>query len=159
MSQGLKNIDRIIGKAEDGVAISALGVVMLIVVVQVFFRYVLATGILWANELIADLMVLTVMFGAPAATRRYSHTALEMVVERIPGTARKVVRAISFLIGFIFLSLFLYSSIEYVISGSGMLSLVLKIPMPIVYSIMVIGAILMVYEYARTVRTVVNKRD
>jgi TRAP-type C4-dicarboxylate transport system permease small subunit len=108
-------------------------------------------SILWADEVVLNFMVLMVMFGAPAVTRRMLHTDLKMFVDFLPRPVGRIIRIITTTIGFLFLSIFLYAAAKYTFDARGMWTTVLKIPMPYMYSIMLFGSLLLLYEYIKTI--------
>jgi len=151
MRKLLKKLDNGIGLAEDAVCTFSLSVICVIVILQVFFRYVLNSGLLWGDEVVTNLMVLMVMFGAPAASRKFMHTDMQVFVNMLSKPVRVVVKMLTTLIGLAFLGLFFYSSTKYTLDGQGLFTTVLKIPMPYVYSLMPIGALLLLYEYIKVI--------
>ena len=54
---------------ESAVCVASLAAIVVLVLVQVFYRYVLSSGILWLNEVVINLMILLVLVGAALATR------------------------------------------------------------------------------------------
>ena len=151
LKEVLKRVDRAVGIVEDAISIGCLVVIILIVSSQVFFRYVLGFSLVWVDEVVANLLVLMVMFGAPAVTRRYLHTDLRLLVDSLPPRIGRAVRAIAGMIGLFFLCVFVYSAARYTFDARGMVTTVLKVPMPYAYSMMFVGSVLMLYEYVKTV--------
>ncbi|MCF8159881.1 MAG: TRAP transporter small permease subunit [Polaromonas sp.] len=151
MQKAFTKFDRTIGFLEDFVSIWTIVFISIIVVVQVFFRYVLDSGILWSDEVITILMVSMVMFGVPAVTRRGMHTELHVFINLLPRSARHAVRFATSLIGLAFLVLFFVAAARYAMDSRGMVTTVLRIPIQFVYAILPIGAFLAIYEYLKTV--------
>jgi TRAP-type transport system small permease protein len=151
MQKSFAKFDRTIGFIEDFVSIWTLVFISIIVIVQVFFRYVLDSGILWTDEVITILMVSMVMFGVPAVTRRGMHTELVVFIDLLPRPARHAVRCLMSLVGLAFLVLFLVAAARYAADSRGMVTTVLRIPIQYVYAILPVGAFLATYEYLKTV--------
>lgn len=84
VSVWLDRIDRVI----TGVAGGLLGLLTLLVTVQVVARYVLQTGLFWADELTGVVMLWAAMLGAAGCIWTDSHIRLTMVVERLPPSVR-----------------------------------------------------------------------
>jgi TRAP-type C4-dicarboxylate transport system permease small subunit len=150
MPKRLATIDRAVLLVEDFVSAASLAAIVLLVIGQVFFRYVLESGLIWMDEVVTILMVAMVMFGCGAATRRLLHTELLVFVDMMPGRVRRVVRASTSLIGLAFLLLFFYSAAEYTLGSQGMVTTVLRIPIQYVYALLPVGAALTLYEYLKT---------
>ena len=150
MQKALAQFDRTVGLVEDFVAIWTLVFISLLVIAQVFFRYVLDSGILWVDEVVTILMVSMVMFGVPAVTRRGMHTELLVFIDLLPKPVRHVVRCVTSFIGLTFLVLFLFAAARYSADSRGMVTTVLRIPIQYVYAILPVGAALATYEYLKT---------
>jgi len=95
-------------------------------------------------------MVAMVMFGAAAVTRRNLHTELLVFVDMMPKPLRRLVRALTSLIGLAFLLVFLFSSARYCLTTAGMVTTVLRIPIQYTYALLPLGAILTMYEYIKS---------
>ena len=149
MQKTIAQFDRTVGLIEDFVAIWALVLISVLVIVQVFFRYVLSSGILWVDEVVTILMVSMVMFGVPAVTRRGMHTELLVFIDMLPKSARHVVRCVTSFIGLAFLVLFLFAAARYAADSRGMVTTVLRIPIQYVYAILPVGALLATYEFLK----------
>jgi TRAP-type transport system small permease protein len=152
----ITKFDQIVGLTEEVVSVSSLTVISLLVITQVFFRYVLETGILWVDEVVTILMVTMVMSGVAAVTRRGMHTELLVFVNMMPKPVRRSVKVLTTFIGLAFLSFFLYAATMYTLNARGMVTTVLRIPIQYIYVILPIGAALTVYEYIKKMMTAFN---
>jgi TRAP-type transport system small permease protein len=159
MTGTLAALDKAIGFAEDAVSVAALVAITVVVVLQVFLRYVLDTGILWSDEVVAILMVTMVMFGAPAVTRRAQHTELLVFVRMMPSRVRRPVRLLTNLVGLAFLVLFLYASARYAVNAKGMVTTVMRIPVQYVYALLPVGAALALYEFVKAIPASIGGKD
>ena len=156
MKKVIEKFDRAVGLVEEVISISSLVAISLLVITQVFFRYVLETGILWADEVVTILMVTMVMFGVPAVTRQGMHTELLVFVNMMPEPVRRPVRVLTSIIGLAFLGLFLYAATMYALNARGMVTTVLRIPIQYFYVVLPIGAALATYEYVKKMSAVFN---
>lgn len=145
-------IDKLIGGFEKYVSVTCLGLIAIIVPVQVFFRYVLQRGILWANELVTILLVLVVMLGGALAFREKCHTDIQGFADRAPKPLRLIIRGVTNLITLAFLFILLFSSIIHVNSIGTAKTAVLKIPWGICYLSITLGAVLMIYEFLKVIK-------
>ncbi|MBZ9560102.1 MULTISPECIES: TRAP transporter small permease [Modicisalibacter] len=64
------------------------------VCLNVFFRYVLNSGLVWADEVPGFLLVWIAFLGAYLAARDDGHIAFDMLVDAFPRALRRVVRAL-----------------------------------------------------------------
>lgn len=66
-----------------------------LVCVGVFFRYVLNASLAWYDEFASYLLVWLTFYGAVVASHRRRHISFEVVVEKLDPTARKLFDAFS----------------------------------------------------------------
>lgn len=74
-----------------GVLVAATAVA---VCLNVFFRYVLNSGLVWADEVPGFMLVWIAFLGAYLAARDDGHIAFDMLVDAFPRTLRRIVRAL-----------------------------------------------------------------
>ena len=84
ISARLDQVERVI----TGVTGALLGLLTLLVAVQVVGRYVLHTGLFWADELTGVAMMWAALLGAAGCVWTDSHMRLDMVIERLPPSVR-----------------------------------------------------------------------
>lgn len=82
-------------KLVDGIIAALLGAIFLLVVMNVFCRYALNYSFGWADELSRFLFVWVGFLGTATAFADNEHVSLDMVVDRLPRPAARVVRAIA----------------------------------------------------------------
>lgn len=63
-----------------------------LVVINVICRYVLRTGIPWAEEFATGCFVWTAFIGAAACYKRRAHVGVDVVVNRLPRTLQNIVK-------------------------------------------------------------------
>jgi TRAP-type C4-dicarboxylate transport system permease small subunit len=66
-----------------------------LVCVGVFFRYVLGASLAWYDEFASYLLVWLTFYGAIIASHRRRHISLEVVVDKLNPAARKAIDALS----------------------------------------------------------------
>lgn len=145
-------IDKWIRILEETVCSLSLAVIVTLVIVQVFYRYVLSSGILWIDELVTNLMVLMVLFGAALATRNKVHTDLQVLLRR---SSRKISLGLK-IIGAVVVGLFLltliYFSALHTFNSRNLTTIMIEIPLWVVYGILPVGGILIFYEFVKNAR-------
>ncbi|MBE7002704.1 MAG: TRAP transporter small permease [Ruminococcaceae bacterium] len=93
---------------------TTLTLCVILVNLNVVFRYFLKSPIKWTDEVVTSLFVWTVFMGSAYAHRKHSHLGVDIVVNLIHGKARKVIEfAVSFLT-ILVLVLLTYISCQYV---------------------------------------------
>lgn len=145
------HIDRIIKLFEDVVCTATLAVIVILVLVQVFYRYVLSSGILWIDELVINLMVLLVLTGAALATRHGMHTALRMIVDGAPRPIALALKVVGTGATALFILVLIYASARYAYDSRRLSTTMIGIPLWLAYGMIPMGGILIFYELCRNV--------
>jgi TRAP-type C4-dicarboxylate transport system permease small subunit len=107
----LKTIDRLTGKALRGISIVTLGMLFILLIGNVFFRFVPVFSFGWFDEIVEMVFAYFVFFGSAALWREREHFRLCLVPDKLKGTqAGKVLAIVIDSAGIIFfLVLFVYS--------------------------------------------------
>ena len=98
--------------------ISVLTMLILIVVVclQVFCRYVLQSSLDWTEEMARYMVIWSVLFGCSFAMRTGSHLELSILRNFVGDRAKKVLECISCIVCLIFSLIMIYAGMESVIN-------------------------------------------
>jgi len=150
--KAFKILDRIVEGVENVLCTLPMAIIIIVEIVQVFFRYVLKSGLPWSDEVIINLIVVTVMFGGAKAIRTHEHTELTGTADSLPKTARTVVRIITTAATLLFLMVFAYSSYMFVTTTGRLKTTYLRIPMKYCYAPLAIGSVFMLYEFIKTIK-------
>jgi TRAP-type transport system small permease protein len=83
-------------------AMFLLVLMVVLVCLGVFFRYVLGSSLAWYDEFASYLLVWLTFYGAVVASYHGRHIAFEMVVDRFMRKTRRIVEAVAelFVLGF-----------------------------------------------------------
>ncbi len=92
-------------------------VTLVIVIVNVFTRYLIDYVIPWGEEVATSCFVYTVFIGAAWCLRTRQHAGVDLLVDRLPGAARKVVHLITDIIILVLNSYITYLSVQFVYSS------------------------------------------
>lgn len=103
----LTNLDAII----TGVTLT---ICVIMVNVNVIFRYVLGNPIKWTDEVVTSLFVWTVFMGSAYAHRKHAHLGVDIVVNLIHGKAREIIEFVMSILQILVLVLLTYISAQYV---------------------------------------------
>lgn len=103
--------------ADDVINVAMVGVITIVLVVQVFSRYVLNTSLGWTTELASTLLAWLMFLGAPAMLKRQSHMEIYLFggFSALPQT---VLRIFIELASGLFYAIVLVGSIDYVKSSA-----------------------------------------
>lgn len=105
----IHNLDSIICGA-------TLTLCVILVNVNVIFRYFLNNPIKWTDEVVTSLFVWTVFMGSAYAHRRHAHLGVDIVVNLVKGRAKTVVEIIVEILEIAILLLLTYISAQYVLN-------------------------------------------
>jgi TRAP-type transport system small permease protein len=136
--------------------ITALMVVL--VVGNVFCRYVLNASLIWAEELAQYLMVWMVFLGAGLGFRQGRHVAVEMLQDALPGRMGWILRWLVLVISALFLAILVVLGIRYAAFAAGQETPALQISAAIPYSAVPVGAALFLFHLLFTARAFTEKR-
>lgn len=147
-----------VGPLVDGLraGLKALSVALLasyfvLVLLQVFFRYVLNESLFWAEELVRGLMVWGVMISSALVAASRGHIRVEVLELMLPPRGRKIVTMISNALSIVFSLLLLFAAIQLIDRSWLQQSPLLQVPKYTVYMALAIGAgleaLLMVFTW------------
>jgi TRAP-type C4-dicarboxylate transport system permease small subunit len=131
---------------EQVLMIVGLVVTVILVIVSVFARYVLGTGLLWSDEVVGFMLVLITMMGAAIGYREKMHTSLDVFFDRAQGVLKYVMKTIIGLASAFFLIALIYSGLLLVAETYGRLAFTMDINMAFVYFLIPVGAALLLLE-------------
>lgn len=101
------------------VIISAgIAIIALVMVAQVFFRYVLNDSLYFAEELAIYTMIWTVFVGAFMLIRNWEHITITVFMNMLPFRARAVMFIVAKLLCLLFIGLVVYYGFEMVIQSA-----------------------------------------
>lgn len=126
-----------------------LGAIMtLVILIQVFFRYVVYLPVPWTAELAKYLMVWLGMLGAVAALRQGRHIGVRVLVERLPQGAYDYVVPFVQAAEIGFLVLLGWQGWEFMNLNFEQNSPAMEIPMLIPYAAIPVGCVMMALNVA-----------
>ena len=94
MKNALKNLDAYIAGA---MMIVTIVLVIVNVITRKLFNYI----IIWSEEIATSCFVYSVFIGAAYAYRKHQHVGVDLLVERLPAGARRVVHLLVIINGYI----------------------------------------------------------
>ena len=93
---------------------TTLTICVILVNVNVVFRYFLNNPIKWTDEIVTSLFVWTVFMGSAYAHRRHAHLGVDIVVNLIHGKSKDVIAIVVHILEMAILLLLTYISAQYV---------------------------------------------
>jgi TRAP-type transport system small permease protein len=114
--------------------------IFVLLVSQVFFRYVISISVSWTEEAARFLTVWTVFLGTAIALRTRSLIAVEVVVQLVPKKVEKFFRIIVLLLSMVLLIYLVYLGSQLSMNASQQDSTALGISMWIPYASIPVGS-------------------
>lgn len=143
----LRSLDRVVARWERGAAVALLALTVIIVVLQVFFRYVLESSLSWSEEAARYLFIWAALLGFSSSVEARRLFSFEMLVARMSRTGKRVCAALNVLAAVAFLWVL-------VVDGSGLVartfsqsSPAMGMPMAIAYAALPVGGILVALHF------------
>ena len=121
-------------------------VMAIVILLQVFLRYVVKASLPWSEELARYLMVWIGMMGASLAMAEGRHVGVTILVDRARGVTKTLLMAVALLLILGFLCLMLTQGV--VLTGNIWLqrSPAMNLPMVIPYAAVPLGALFMIIQ-------------
>ncbi len=155
MNKQSSPLQRVIDKIDVTISVTALTILVIIVSVQVFCRYVLQNSLDWTEELARYLSIWSVMFGCSYAMKNDGHLEMTVLRSLVGPRLRKAIHAFACLMCLLFCLIMIYAGMESIenIRWSEQLTPAMQIPAWIIWLAMPIGMGLMAIQAViRTVR-------
>ena len=108
-----------LGKLVESIAGVLLAVVVVIVLLQVFGRYILRMSLSWPEELARYVLVWLMIFGAAAAAAARSQIVVDTLLEVVPTRVRRILEAVATLAGLVAVTLLVWTSQPLIFGPAG----------------------------------------
>ncbi|NLC65497.1 MAG: TRAP transporter small permease [Clostridium sp.] len=132
----------------------------IIVIANVFLRYVMNTGIWWTEEVVTGLFVWSVFLGSAAGYKRHKHIGVDFLLQKLPDGMQKIVTILVDTILIVINGYLTYLSIIYVSNSYMKPTAVLGISSVWISSSLLISFFLMtVYSIIFLVKTLQDKKQ
>lgn len=115
-----------------------------IIVAQVFFRYVVGSSLRWAEEVGRFLLIAITFIGSAYAFKRGTHVSVEAVVNMLPSKIAFMVHIFSRIASIIFFGILLVYGYEYAMNNINHLAPATRISVSIPYMAIPIGSIMII---------------
>lgn len=141
----LFRIKSIVERLLLGLIASLLAIMVVLMLWQVFTRYVLSTPALFTEETLRFMMIWTALLGTAYCFGTQKHLALELLPSMCPPRARRLLGIVNALItiGFAVITMF-FGGLRASNSAMEQYSPIMQIPIGLVYLVLPISAVLIV---------------
>lgn len=132
----------IVEKVLRNIIIAMFALMVILVLIQIAFRYVFSSPLGWTDELSRYLFIWVSLLGAAVGVRKKSHISIDFLVQKLNAKTRFIfsLATNSFII--LFLVVLGIQSIKYANLNIDQLSPILGVSMSIMYSSLVIFSII-----------------
>lgn len=135
-------------------------ITLIVVVVNVFTRYFANYIIPWGEEVATTCFVYTTFVGAAWCLRTHQHVGVDLLVDRLPAGARKIVHIITDLIILVTNGYITYLSYQFVMSSRVKTMPILKVSSVWLNSALILGFGLMtIYSLVNLIKTIKAPAD
>ena len=126
---------------EKVICVTLLALMSIIIVVQVFFRYVLQNSLQWSEEIARYMFIWLIYIGIAYGVKLDKHIAVDAVYSFLPKKVKPFYALIGYVIFFIFAVIVVYYGVAVTanIAASGQISNGAHVPMQYVYVAPVVG--------------------
>ncbi|MFZ5945545.1 MAG: TRAP transporter small permease [Bacillota bacterium] len=138
-------------KFED-YSVTILYLIMIVVIMlQVVFRFLIKASLPWSEELARYIMAWAVFIGASIAAREGAHIGIDSIVARMPKKLENYFRVIAMALSFLFSIILVYLSVLIIqfLMKTGQKTPAMMIPMWIAYGSVLFGAVLMSIRFCQ----------
>lgn len=144
-------INRILIKALSGILFFLFAVLIIIVAMNVVFRYVLKNPLFWVTELSCYILVYLIFFGAALALYKGEHMGMNIEGIKIPIAWKKFFEKIGILFNYLFIVLLVIFGILVAVKNMGSYTGSLPISMGYVYMAAPMSGIAMLLLYTERI--------
>jgi len=124
---------------------------VVIIFLQVFFRFVIKASLPWSEELARYIMAWAVFIGASIAAKEGAHIGIDSIVTRLPKKMENYIRTFAMALSFFFSIILVYLSVLVIqfLMKTGQKTPAMMIPMWIAYFSVLFGSILMSIRFCQ----------
>ena len=151
-----------ISKACGTFAIAALLISILVIVELVFERYFFQRAITWQTELVTMLLVASTFIGSAYVLSEKAHVSMEWIYDFLSKDniiKLKIFTSLVSLVFFLFLFYFTFLMVEEAFVKNYTTGTVWSPPLWIPYSSMLIGSLLMIFQYIAEIIKLIDEKE
>ena len=142
----LKYLDNAVYRVVELCTVITMGLMVSIILAQVFYRYVIGYSIIWSEEAGRHLLIWTTFLGAGLLARRRGFMSITVFVDLLPPRLRFLADALADTLSTMLMGLIAFYGFKLVQITMAQQAIVSGIPMGFIYLCMPIGASLFVFH-------------
>lgn len=99
-------------KIFDGITMAIFVAMVLVVVLQIIFRFILRISVPWTEELSRLLFIYIGFFGTAIAVREKELIVIDLLLQRVPAKVQKILNVCIYILSFSFFTILLIGGIR-----------------------------------------------
>ncbi len=135
-------VDKIM-RVVEVIMIALLTAAVLVIVAQIFWRYVLRAPLGWTEQVARTGFIWLVMLGIPAMFNRNIKMSFDIILNKIPGRANTVIQFALLLVGLSFCVFYFTAGLQLCMRTGGRMVPGMPIPLNLLYSAQPAGSALL----------------
>lgn len=140
----VKKLERRLLLIEENFVAYAVLALIILQILQVFFRYVLSSPLAWVNEFSSLLFVWLIMIGSAVAVQWAEHFSVPFIEEKLSLNLQRLNKIFTNIISIIFMLFLIVFGLNFLFSTAGQVTANLGLPVEIPYLAIPVGASLMI---------------
>lgn len=138
----------------DWLLVILFGLILDIILLAVFFRYVINHSLFWSDEIVRYLFVWFILLGSALTLRDRAHLRVEYFINHFPPKVRRAAECVSLLLIAAFSVFLIVAGMMWVIETQGTYTSALKLPLNIVfYAALPVTAIMSVWYAVKRLKS------
>jgi TRAP-type C4-dicarboxylate transport system permease small subunit len=152
-SGALAAADRLLALAENGFLVVLVAALVIVVDIQVFYRYVLNNPLIWPEEIARLFLIWITMIGAGVVSRHGSHLRVDAGLNALPRRLRDVALTLADAVVVLVVLVLMYYTRVTMAASSTMRTVAVGLPVSLMFLPLLLGGVLIVlYTGAGMVR-------
>ncbi len=146
-----EKVKKVVGNLDQILMAATMAIVCLLLIVQVFFRYVLNSPLIWSEECARYMFVWTVMLGLGYNVRTKNNISVSLLTSRLPGSMQ---RGLEYITDLVVLASYLFCLppiLKYLEAQSRIKSTAMRMPMGLLAVSVLIGVLSLLFQTAVSV--------
>ena len=139
----LSKVVKMIIRASEWILIGLLAMSIVIIGLQVFFRYVIASTIPWTEQLARYMFIWMTMLCLPVLFYRGQTMAFTLIFDAMPRILQTIIDTVIIVIALTFVCYYSWHSLQYCIETGDRLAAGLRIPINLVYAAQPVGGFIL----------------
>ena len=146
-----EKVKKVVGNLDQILMAATMAIVCLLLIVQVFFRYVLNRPLIWSEECARYMFVWTVMLGLGYNVRTKNNISVSLLTSRLPGSMQRGLEYITDLVVLASYFFCLPPLLKYLEAQSRIKSTAMRMPMGLLAVSVLIGVLSLLLQTAVSV--------